>query len=180
MNIELEIRPFAEVECDAMVVVAFEQETPQGAAADQPKNSMTAANSAERRWKSRSCIAPLDLKAKRLVLAGGGKRERFDSAELRKLAGAALRAFKAKGARNIALALDEPYRSDAFAAAAVEGALLADARDRTATRPIRKRTKSKWTGSPFWAVRNPRWITDASWPKRRTSRAVSPTNRPTC
>ena len=37
MNIELETRPLAEVECDAIVVVAFEQETPQGAAAEQAK-----------------------------------------------------------------------------------------------------------------------------------------------
>jgi leucyl aminopeptidase len=69
---------------------------------------------------------PAGLKAKRLVLAGGGKRDRFDAAEMRKLAGATLRSLKSKGIRSIVLTLDEPFRSDDFAAAAIEGALLAD------------------------------------------------------
>ena len=37
---------------------------------------------------------PAGLKAKRLVLAGGGKREKFDAAELRKLIGAVVRSLK--------------------------------------------------------------------------------------
>jgi leucyl aminopeptidase len=39
---------------------------------------------------------PQGLKAKRLLLVGGGKANKFTSAELRKLAGAAVRALKAK------------------------------------------------------------------------------------
>ncbi|MBV9770256.1 MAG: leucyl aminopeptidase, partial [Bryobacterales bacterium] len=69
---------------------------------------------------------PSGLKAKRLVLAGGGKRDRFDAAELRKLTGAVFRALKGKGIRTITLALDEPFSSDDFAGSAVEGAVLAD------------------------------------------------------
>ena len=81
-----------------------------------------------RKSAARSAILhrPAGLKAKRLVLAGGGKRDKFDSAELRKLSGAVLRALKSKGVRSITLALDEPFRSDEFAAAAVEGAILGD------------------------------------------------------
>ncbi|HUJ50870.1 MAG TPA: leucyl aminopeptidase [Bryobacteraceae bacterium] len=136
MNIELEIRPFAEVECDALVVVAFEQETPQGPAADLAKELYDSGELSGKALEIAVLHHPAGLKAKRLVLAGGGKRERFESADLRKLAGAALRALKPKGARNIVLALDEPFRSDAFAAAAVEGALLADAEaDRYKTDP---------------------------------------------
>ncbi len=119
-----------------MVVVAFEQETPQGAAADPAKELYDSGEFSGKALEIAVLHHPTGLKAKRLVLAGGGKRERFDPAELRKLAGAALRALKPKGARNIVLALDEPYRSDAFAAAAVEGALLADAEaDRYKTDP---------------------------------------------
>ncbi len=119
-----------------MVVVAFEQETPQGAAADPAKELYDSGEFSGKALEIAVLHHPAGLKAKRLVLAGGGKRERFDSADLRKLAGAALRALKPKGARNIVLALDEPYRSDAFAAAAVEGALLADAEaDRYKTDP---------------------------------------------
>src|SRR5271165_1212635 len=40
---------------------------------------------------------PSRLKAKRLLLLGGGKAKSFSSAEVRKLAGAAVRALKAKG-----------------------------------------------------------------------------------
>jgi leucyl aminopeptidase len=136
MNIELETRPFAEVECDAIVVVAFEQETPQGAGADLAKELYDSGELSGKALEIAVLHHPAGLKAKRLVLAGGGKRERFESTDLRKLAGAALRALKPKGARNIVLALEEPYRSDAFAAAAVEGALLADAEaDRYKTDP---------------------------------------------
>ena len=64
------------------------------------------------------------MKARRLVLAGGGRREKYDSDALRKFAGAVLRTLKSKGVRSIILAPDEPFRSDDFTAAAVEGALL--------------------------------------------------------
>ncbi|HTA69154.1 MAG TPA: leucyl aminopeptidase, partial [Bryobacteraceae bacterium] len=50
----------------------------------------------------------------------------FTAAEMRKLSGAMLRALKPKGVRSIVIALEEPFRSDDFAAAAVEGALLGD------------------------------------------------------
>ena len=119
-----------------MVVVAFEQEAPQGAAADPAKELYDSGEFSGKALEIAVLHHPAGLKARRLVLAGGGKRERFDATELRKLAGAALRALKPKGARNIVLALDEPYRSDTFAAAAVEGALLADAEaDRYKTDP---------------------------------------------
>jgi len=136
MNIELETRPFDQVECDALAVVAFEQEPPQGAAADQAKELYDSGEFSGKALEIATLHRPAGLKAKRLVLAGGGKRAQFGSAELRKLAGAVLRALKSKGARNIVLALDEPYRSDPFAAAAVEGALLADVEpDRYKTDP---------------------------------------------
>ena len=47
-------------------------------------------------------------------------------AELRKLTGAVVRSLKGKGIHTITLALGRAFRSDDFAAAAVEGAILAD------------------------------------------------------
>jgi leucyl aminopeptidase len=126
MKIELESKPIAEVECDAMVVVAFEQDRPQGLGADLVKELYDSGEFSGKTLETAILHHPQGLKAKRLVLAGGGKREKFDSAELRKLAGAVLRALKPKSIRNIVFALEEPFRSDAFASAAVEGALLAD------------------------------------------------------
>ena len=50
---------------------------------------------------------PAGLKAKRLLLIGGGKAKHFAAAELRKLAGAAVRTLKAKSIRSFAFALPE-------------------------------------------------------------------------
>jgi leucyl aminopeptidase len=50
---------------------------------------------------------PAGLKAKRLLLLGGGKAKNFSAAELRKLAGAAVRTLKSKSIRNFAFALSE-------------------------------------------------------------------------
>ncbi|MGD0471150.1 MAG: leucyl aminopeptidase [Terriglobales bacterium] len=48
---------------------------------------------------------PAGLKAKRLLLVGGGKAKTFSAAELRKLAGAAVRTLKGKSIRSFAFAL---------------------------------------------------------------------------
>ena len=45
---------------------------------------------------------PAGLKAKRLLLIGGGKAKSFSSADLRKLAGAAVRYLKAKDVKSFA------------------------------------------------------------------------------
>jgi leucyl aminopeptidase len=126
MDIKVEGKPIAEVDADALVVVGFE-----GAAPDGPANGLSKELYDAGEFSGKSCeIAilhrPAGLKAKRLVLAGGGKRAEFNPAELRKLSGATLRSLKPKGVRSITMALDEPFRSDDFAAAAVEGALLGD------------------------------------------------------
>ncbi len=64
--------------------------------------------------------------AKRLLVAGAGKADRFDPSELRKLAGAAVRYLKAKSLKDVALWLDEEHTAPEFVSAAVEGALLGD------------------------------------------------------
>jgi leucyl aminopeptidase len=50
---------------------------------------------------------PAGLKAKRLLLLGGGKANTFSAAELRQLAGAAVRTLKGKSIRSFAFALPE-------------------------------------------------------------------------
>ena len=50
---------------------------------------------------------PARLKAKRLLLIGGGKAENFSSSVLRKLAGAVARFLKSKGIASVALVLPE-------------------------------------------------------------------------
>lgn len=127
MHIEREARSVPAIESDALVVVGFEGGPPEAApAGDQVKELYDSGEFSGKALDIAVLHHPAGLKAKRLVLAGGGKREQFNSSELRKVAGAALRSLKSKGARTITFALDEPFRSDEFAAAAVEGAILAD------------------------------------------------------
>jgi leucyl aminopeptidase len=74
---------------------------------------------------------PTGLKAKRLLLLGGGKAKAFSAAELRKLAGAAVRTLKGKSIRTFAFVLPESAvaagisNSDAVRAI-VEGAFVGD------------------------------------------------------
>ena len=68
---------------------------------------------------------PAKLKAKRLLLLGGGKAKKFSAVDLRKIAGAAVRSLKSKGVRNLAILLPEGSLSAADAAnAIVEGAFI--------------------------------------------------------
>jgi leucyl aminopeptidase len=68
---------------------------------------------------------PAGLKAKRLLLLGGGKAKTFSASELRQLAGAAVRTLKAKSIRSFAFALPEGGIAAPDAVpAVVEGAFI--------------------------------------------------------
>jgi leucyl aminopeptidase len=136
MEIRLEPKKLGEVDSDALVILGFEGAPPESAAAGQLKELYDSGEFSGKSLEIAILHRPAGLKAKRLVLAGGGKRDRFDPAELRKLTGAVLRTLKSKGIHTITLALDDPFRSDDLAAAAVEGALLGDVEnDRYKTDP---------------------------------------------
>ncbi|HXA63910.1 MAG TPA: leucyl aminopeptidase [Bryobacteraceae bacterium] len=126
MDIKVEAKPIAEVEADALIVVGFEGAVPSGPFSGLSKELYDAGEFSGKALEIAILHRPAGLKAKRLVLAGAGKPGEFKPSEMRKLSGAMLRALKPKGVRSIVMALDEPFRSDDFAAAAVEGALLGD------------------------------------------------------
>jgi leucyl aminopeptidase len=69
-------------------------------------------------------------KARRVLIAGAGKREKFDVTALRQLAGAAVRLLKGKGVATLAFALDSHINdgesSPEQIAAVAEGAILGD------------------------------------------------------
>jgi leucyl aminopeptidase len=123
MEITTERKPLEQVEADALIVPVLEgaRETRFGAG--------ELCDSGEVAGK------PLEFTllhhapgsaAKRVLLAGAGKTEKFDAAEMRKLAGAAVRYLKPKGVKRIAIALANGYNGADFASAAVEGAILGD------------------------------------------------------
>ena len=123
------------------------------------------------------------MAARRVLLAGAGKREKFDAAELRKLVGAAVRHLKSKSVKRIALALEGALPTREYAAAAVEGAILGEFEpDRYKTGDDKKSRGGIRRGGAGrrGRTRSRRRRAGASWPKRRTSPARWSTSRPTC
>ena len=68
--------------------------------------------------------APSGLKAKRLLLVGGGKSKSFSITDLRKLAGAAVRALKPRSLRSLAFLVPEGVSATDGVSAIVEGAFV--------------------------------------------------------
>jgi leucyl aminopeptidase len=123
MQIITERRPLEQIETGALVVPVFEgQEEARFGAGELVKAGEIAGKAQEFTLLHR----PPGVAATRVLLAGAGKLEKFDPAELRKLAGAAVRYLKSRSIRNIALALEAGRATADFAAAAVEGAILGD------------------------------------------------------
>jgi leucyl aminopeptidase len=67
---------------------------------------------------------PGGLKAKRLLLIGGGKAKKFSASDLRKLAGAAVRALKPRSLRSLAFVLPDGIPAKEAVKAVVEGAIV--------------------------------------------------------
>ena len=146
MNIELASVPAAQVAADALLVWAYEQEAPaEGSLAplDQATGGrlreLAAAGELRGKWLEQLLLHfPPGLAARRLAVLGAGRRDRFTTAELRRLAGAAVRWLKPRNIRHLALLLREGFDDPAAVQAAVEGLLLGDFepdRYRTADEP---------------------------------------------
>src|SRR5580704_14717331 len=100
MQMTLETKPYATLETDALVTYVFEDTDPiQG---------------------------PAGLKAIRLLLVGAGKRDKFDVATLRKIAGAALRYLKSRSVKRPAFLVRENDLTEDSAQAIAEGAITAN------------------------------------------------------
>jgi leucyl aminopeptidase len=65
---------------------------------------------------------PAALKAKRLLLLSGGSARKFSAYELRRLAGAAVRALKSRGIRSMSFIVPTAIQADEAVRAIVEGA----------------------------------------------------------
>ncbi len=134
MQINLGHQPFATTETEAFVSYVFEDSDPvQGRIAefDQFSNGLLKklAASGELTGKPLEMTlihAPAGLKAARLLLVGAGKREKFDSAALRKISGTALRYLKSRGVHNFVFAAREGNTTEDTAQAVAEGLIAAD------------------------------------------------------
>src|ERR1700675_5031911 len=134
MQITLETKPYAALGTDALVSYVFEEADPvQGRISelDQAANGLLRSldKGGELTGKTLEMTlihAPAGLKAARLLLVGAGKREQFNSATLRKIAGAALRYLKARSVKQLVFLVRENNATEEFAQTVAEGALAAN------------------------------------------------------
>ena len=125
MITRLNFQPVETIECDALVVVAFEGQ-PSGRFAELTRDLYESKEFTGKPLDLALLHKPAGLVARRLLLVGGGKSEKFTAATLRKAAGTALRHLKSKSSRDIAMLLDSGFSGPECVAAAVEGAILGD------------------------------------------------------
>jgi leucyl aminopeptidase len=123
MQITVERKPAGQVEADALIVPVFEgRRDARFGAADLFDSGEVAGKPLELTLLHH---AP-GVSATRVLLAGGGKPEKFDAAEMRRLSGAAVRFLKAKSIKTVAFALNPEFGGDDFVSAVIEGAILGD------------------------------------------------------
>ncbi|MFY9646232.1 MAG: leucyl aminopeptidase [Terriglobales bacterium] len=134
----------SQLETDCLVVVVLDRAEKNQADADKPvlsvecddpavsaaaKDVIASGEVTGKSFETTLLHNPAGLKAKRLLLIGGGKARNFSAAELRKLAGAAVRTLKTKNIRTFAFAKGGgggvPSPFDAVRSIE-EGAIIAD------------------------------------------------------
>ena len=137
MKIHLSPTSPSQVETECLVAVVLDQgekdkpsavvSSSDAAVRDAAKDVVASAETTGKLFETTLLHRPAGLKAKRLLLIGGGKAKSFSSTELRKAAGAAVRAMKGKSIRTFAFAVPQNGASAADSVRAiVEGAYVGD------------------------------------------------------
>src|SRR5579863_6681410 len=135
MKTNLSVANPAEVETECLVVVILDQgskdktevsvQASDAAIKDVAADVIGTGEVTGKIFETTLLHHPAKLKAKRLLLLGGGKAKNFTASELRKLAGAAARFLKPKGIRSFAfLVPDGTIPADEAVRAVVEGAFV--------------------------------------------------------
>jgi leucyl aminopeptidase len=132
MEIRLDTQAFTAIPTDAVVTYVFEKDDRiEGVVAELDQATggrlRELAESGELTGKSLEMTLvhyPAGLAAHRVLLVGAGKPEKFSNAELRKLAGAALRLLKAKSVKRLTFLVRENDRTAAAAQGVTEGLIL--------------------------------------------------------
>jgi leucyl aminopeptidase len=144
MKTILSLSPAAQVETECLVAVVLDRAENDGTKPGKPNNEkseafvsvsdkavqqaaadlISAGDIAAKIFEVSWLHKPAGLKAKRLLLIGGGKVKRFSASELRKIAGAAVRALKPRNLRSLAFVVPEQLASEDAVRAIVEGAMV--------------------------------------------------------
>jgi leucyl aminopeptidase len=123
MQIKIELVPLDQLEADALIVPVFEGRKEERFGAS---DLFDAGEVSGKSLELTLLHHPPGVAAKRVLLAGAGRPEKFQPGELRKLVGAALRLLKSKSVKRMAFGIDPEYATADYISAAVEGALLGD------------------------------------------------------
>jgi leucyl aminopeptidase len=134
MEINLDTRPAAKIETEALITYVFEQDKPVDgdlsqldAATGGALSRLAASGELTGKMLEVTLLHyPQGLAAQRLLILGAGKKEKFGTAELRRLAGAAVRTLKSRQVKRVTFLAREDSRSAAAAQAIVEGLILAN------------------------------------------------------
>jgi leucyl aminopeptidase len=134
MQIKIETRPVRTIETEALVSYVFEEDNPiQGRAAELDQAAGGAlrklAASGELTGKALEMTLvhyPSAAAAQRILLVGAGKREKYNFADLRKIAGAALRYLKGRKVSGFVFLAREDDANAAAAQVITEALLVAN------------------------------------------------------
>jgi leucyl aminopeptidase len=135
MRINLSSSTPAAIETDCLVAVVLDHgdkqkpvptlATSDTALRDAAQDVIASGEVAGKNFETALLHHPKNLKAKRLLLIGGGKSKNFSASDLRKLAGAAIRTLKAKSIKNLAFVVPEAaVATQEGVRAIVEGAIV--------------------------------------------------------
>jgi len=135
LEVQIESQPFSSISSDAIVTYVFgdKEARMDGVLAELDRATggkiKPLADSGELTGKFLEMTLlhyPQGLAAKKLLVVGAGKPDKFSHAELRKIAGAALRYLRARGAKSFAFIVHENDGTPAAAQAIAEGLLHAE------------------------------------------------------
>ena len=136
MNITLSLSAPSQVETECLVAVILDQgekdkpsaalSSSDAAIRDAAKEVIASPEVTGKTFEATLLHRPASLKAKRLLLMGGGKAKSFSATELRKLAGAAVRTLKGKNIRSFAFAVPENVVAPEAVRSIVEGVFVGD------------------------------------------------------
>ena len=134
MEITVDTRALAKLEADALVTYAFEQEKPSEGllarldeAAGGALSKLSASGELTGKLLETTLVYfPQGLAAQRLLIVGAGKKDKFGTAELRRIAGAAVRSLKSRQVKTMTFLARENDRTSAAAQAITEGIILAN------------------------------------------------------
>ena len=140
MKTNLSFSTPAEVETECLVAIVLDKAEKGKGEKDKPQLSVETSDAAVKdaaadvisggevtgkTFEATLLHHPAKLKAKRLLLLGGGKAKSFSAFELRRLAGAAVRTLKSRGLRSFAiLAPEAGLKMEDSVKAIVEGAFV--------------------------------------------------------